>query len=353
MKKRILAITVLLCFALALSACGQQPAATAPSAAAAPADGAAADPGDDFHITIKFSGASAATNPDMMMLDEMCKRVTERTDGHITMEMYPNNELGSLADIAEMIQQGVPMMTNCSSDFLADYCPDHAALNGAYLYDSWEDMQVIAKSDWYAGLKEQLDDSNIHVMFFGWNGGHRHMISTFPIRTPQDLVGKNARVSGGLMFVEMYKAFGSSPFTLPFNETYQGLQQGIIDIVEAPTYTLLSSSLNEVGPYLTLTSHIICADVVIMSTDVYNSIPEQYRAILDEEINATCLAYNATVDGNEEAALKTFRDYGTTIIELSDEERQAFADACKDMYTNIQSFSPDIYNTIRSIIEAG
>ena len=39
-------------------------------------------------------------------------------------------------------------------------------------------------------------------------------------------------------------------------------------------------------------------------------------------------------------------------IELSDEERQAFADACKDMYTNIQSFSPDIYNTIRSIIEA-
>ena len=147
MKKRILAITVLLCFALALSACGQQPAATAPSAAAAPTDGAAADPGDDFHITIKFSGASAATNPDMMMLDEMCKRVTERTDGHITMEMYPNNELGSLADIAEMIQQGVPMMTNCSSDFLADYCPDHAALNGAYLYDSWEDMQVIAKSD--------------------------------------------------------------------------------------------------------------------------------------------------------------------------------------------------------------
>ena len=352
MKKRILAITVLLCFALALSACGQQPAATAPSAAAAPADGAAADPGDDFHITIKFSGASAATNPDMMMLDEMCKRVTERTDGHITMEMYPNNELGSLADIAEMIQQGVPMMTNCSSDFLADYCPDHAALNGAYLYDSWEDMQVIAKSDWYAGLKGQLDDSNIHVMFFGWNGGHRHMISTFPIRTPQDLVGKNARVSGGLMFVEMYKAFGSSPITLPFNETYQGLQQGIIDIVEAPTYTLLSSSLNEVGPYLTLTSHIICADVVIMSTDVYNSIPEQYRAILDEEVNATCLAYNATVDGNEEEALETFRDYGTTIIELSDEERQAFADACKDMYTNIQSFSPDIYNTIRSIIEA-
>ena len=256
------------------------------------------------------------------------------------------------SDIAEMIQQGVPMMTNCSSDFLADYCPDHAALNGAYLYDSWEDMQVIAKSDWYAGLKGQLDDSNIHVMFFGWNGGHRHMISTFPIRTPQDLVGKNARVSGGLMFVEMYKAFGSSPITLPFNETYQGLQQGIIDIVEAPTYTLLSSSLNEVGPYLTLTSHIICADVVIMSTDVYNSIPEQYRAILDEEVNATCLAYNATVDGNEEEALETFRDYGTTIIELSDEERQAFADACKDMYTNIQSFSPDIYNTIRSIIEA-
>lgn len=70
------------------------------------------------------------------------------------------------------------MMTNCSSDFLADYCPDHAALNGAYLYDSWEDMQVIAKSDWYAGLKGQLDDSNIHVMFFGWNGGHRHMISS-------------------------------------------------------------------------------------------------------------------------------------------------------------------------------
>ncbi len=309
--------------------------------------------GDDFSITLKFAFANSATDPASIALKEMCDRVTERTEGHINMEFYPNNELGGIADVTEQIQQNATIITSCSADFLADYCPDHAALNGAYLYDSWEDMQIIADSDWYAGLKDQMDEKKIHVLFFGWNGGHRHMISNSPIKTPEDLVGKNARVSGGLMFVEMYKAFGASPVTLPWSEVYQGLQQDVVDLAEAPLFTMAASSLQEVSKYITLTSHIICADTLFMNTDVYNSIPEEYRTILEEEVSNTVLAYNATVDDNEAAALETMKEEGVTIIELTDEERAEFAEASKSMYSNIDSLSDGIYETIRGIIEAG
>lgn len=307
----------------------------------------------DKGITLKFGFANSATDPASVALAEMCERVTERTNGGLKMEFYPNNELGGIADVTELIQQGANVITTCSADFLADYCPDHAALNGAYLYDSWTDMQTVAKSDWYAGLKEQLDANNIHVLFFGWNGGHRHMISTFPIYSPADLVGKNCRVSGGLMFVEMYKAFGASPVTLPWAEVYQGLQQGIVEVAEAPLYTFNASSLQEVGKYVTLTSHIICADTIFMNTQIFESIPAEYQEILLEEVSNTVLAYNASVDANEEAAQKQLEADGVTFIELTAEQRAEFAEACKSMYTNISTLSPGIYETIRAIIEAG
>ena len=343
--KKFLALILALLMALSLVACGQQePAAEG---------GDVAEPVEEFNLTLKFGFANNAQDPASVALADMCKRITDRTEGHLTVDFYPNNELGAIAEVAEQIQQGANVITTCSADFLADYCPDHAALNGAYLYDSWKDMQIVAKSDWYAGLKEQLDSNNIHVLFFGWNGGHRHMISTMPINTPEDLVGVNCRVSGGLMFVEMYKAFGASPVTLPWAEVYQGLQQGIVNVAEAPLFTFNASALQEVAKNVTLTSHIICADTLFMNTEVFNSIPEEYQNILLEEINDTVLAYNATVDANEAAAMEQMKADGVNFIELTDEQRAEFADACKAMYTNISTFSPGIYDTIRGIIENG
>ena len=348
--KKFLAFTLAAFMAISLVACGQIQNGSTGGAGGTSASGENAD---GFSMTLKFGFANSATDPASVALSEMCERITERTGGALNMEFYPNNELGAIADVTELIQQGANVITSCSADFLADYCPDHAALNGAYLYDSWEDMQLVAKSDWYSGLKDQLDEKNIHVLFFGWNGGHRHMISTFPINSPDDLVGKNCRVSGGLMFVEMYKALGASPVTLAWSEVYQGLQQGIVEVAEAPLFTFNSSSLQEVANYVTLTSHIICADTIFMNTQLFESIPKEYQDILLEEISNTVLAYNASVDANEEAAMEEMKADGVTFIELTDEQREEFAEATRAMYTNIDTLTPGVYDTIRGIIEAG
>ena len=344
--RKLVTLTLSLSLVAGLASCGQAPASSSGSSQSQ-------NNGEDFSMTLKFGFANSATDPASIALAEMCERITERTNGALNMEFYPNNELGSIADVTELIQQGANIITSCSADFLADYCPDHAALNGAYLYDSWQDMQVVAQSDWYAGLKDQLDEHNIHVLFFGWNGGNRHMISTTPIYAPDDLAGKNCRVSGGLMFVEMYKAFDASPVTLAWSEVYQGLQQGIVEVAEAPLFTINSSSLQEVGQYITLTGHIICADTLFMNTQLFESIPQEYQDILLEEISNTVLEYNATVDNNEAAAMEELQADGVTFIELTDEQRAEFAEASKSMYTNISTLSPGIYETIRGIIEAG
>jgi TRAP-type C4-dicarboxylate transport system substrate-binding protein len=90
-----------------------------------------------------------------------------------------------------------------------------------------------------------------------------------------------------------------------------------------------------------------------MNSDVYNSIPEKYRGILDEEINSTVDARNKTVTKNEEEALAKIKAAGVEIIELTPEERAKFAEASKSMYSNIKTLSPGIYDTIRGIIDAG
>jgi TRAP-type C4-dicarboxylate transport system substrate-binding protein len=149
------------------------------------------------------------------------------------------------------------------------------------------------------------------------------------IRTPADLAGLKVRVAGATMD-EVATALGATPVQMPINEVYNALQTGLIDGVITGASTLSDFKLDEVANSYTLGANIGRGSFyAVMTAAKYDALPDDQKAAIDAVAGAPLSksaedAWNATAN----AALEAARAAGdNTIIELTPEEAQAFADA--------------------------
>jgi TRAP-type C4-dicarboxylate transport system substrate-binding protein len=149
------------------------------------------------------------------------------------------------------------------------------------------------------------------------------------IRTPADLAGLKVRVAGATM-AEVATALGATPVQMPINEVYNALQTGLIDGVITGASTLSDFKLDEVANSYTLGANIGRGSFyAVMTAAKYDALPDDQKAAIDAIAGAPLSksaedAWNATAN----AALEAARAAGdNTIIELTPEEAQAFADA--------------------------
>ena len=336
-KKHLVILCMLIAVALLLGACGDQAAPAAPG-----------EPQVET-ITLRFAVTLPEADPQYQHILMMVNEILERTEG-LVFEMFPNGELGSLADTIEMIQQGAPIITVASADFLASYVPDLGAMNGPYLYYCWSEIALLTRSDWFNNLTTQLSEEfRIKTLALNWFSGDRHMLTTNrPIHTVEDLRGLLMRVPGGITYIEMFNALGASPVTLAWSDVYSGLQQGIVDGAEAGLATLYASSLYEVGRYIALTSHVSLVNGIYMNTDVFNSLPVAYQRIIVETAEKFGTIFGEFCVENEAYFRQRLEDRGIIFTEINIAE---FAERARAAYDAVPGFSPGIFDTIRNEIE--
>ena len=139
--KKIIAMLLAVVMVFALCACGNNnasaPAAdTAKTDAAPAADAAAADPADDFHLDLKFSNVFQPTEWNYKASEKLAQMITEKTDGHITVTYYGQNELDCYGDSVTRAVNGENWMGLEEPSLFADYAGDAAMVLAPMLYSS-------------------------------------------------------------------------------------------------------------------------------------------------------------------------------------------------------------------------
>jgi TRAP-type C4-dicarboxylate transport system substrate-binding protein len=125
---------------------------------------------------------------------------------------------------------------------------------------------------------------------------------------------------------------GATPTPMGWSEVYTGLQQKVIDGVEAQDPASFGSRLYEVTSHLTKTGHINLITGIVTSAAWFDKLPAEYRQILREEsLKAGDSASRAT-----EASLadyeKQMQEKGMTITEI---DTKPFRDATQPVYEKL------------------
>ena len=284
-------------------------------------------------FVLKFNHVLAESEPFHKGFQTWAKRVKERTNGGLEIQVFPSAQLGLEEDIIEQIKQGANVGQNTDAARLGMYVPAIAVLNMPYFVDSIDEVAKLKSCPTVqAWMKELEDKHGIKILSFNWVQGMRHMITNKPIKTPEDLKGLRIRTPGVPAWMEPIRSLGATPVGLPFGEMYIAMQQKAIDGTELVYRNVTGAKLYEVAKYLSETRHILLINFEVISKKFYDSLPPEYQKILVEECDKAGLETSREMEKEIPALRQELTQKGMTIIPEKDIDIAAFRKAGEGAY---------------------
>lgn len=321
--KRLAAIAMVVGMTGALlTGCGGDKAATGDNSTDS------ADNTPDKTYVIKMGHVLATTHPVHIAMTEAAEKIAERTNGAVDLQIYPNGELSSYQDGVEAVRSGAPFLFFSSPGQFSDYVPDMAALQAPFLYSTFEEYSNLMDTDVIKNLEAQAEKQGIKVLSLNFVSGFRHILTDKPITDVSDMKNLKIRVPGNPVFIQPFEAMQANPSSINWNETYQALSQGVVDAIEGTVGNIYDAKMFELKKELTKTAHLIDMSGIFIGVDFWNTIPEEYQIIIQEEITAAAERQNEAAQQIEEDYIGKLEEAGVT---FHDVDKTSFIEATKDI----------------------
>lgn len=299
-------------------------------------------------IKIRLAHSLSTTEPTHLAAEYLAKNLAERSKGKISLQVFPNQQLGSEKDVNEMMRQGANLMTVTDAGYLSDFVPDMGVLAGPYLFRTPDDQSKLIKSDWFKSIEQKLEKSGIKLVVKNGYFGQRHIIADKPIRKPEDIAGMTIRVPPNTVFVETFKAMGARPTTVQWSEVYSALQQNVVAGAEAPLGSLWGSKLHETRKVISMTKHFTAFNYWVINLDYFKRLPaDVQKMLLEEGEKAGAYMTKLTIE-KQKGYMDEFKKAGVTFVE--DVDIPAFQKATASVYSAFPKWTPGLHDTVTKII---
>ena len=236
---------------------------------------------------------------------------------------------GSQPDGIAALREGDPIQLSMHSNLIYSALDDRFnVVSLPYIYDSYEDAD--AKFDGEAGLqlKEILEGLNLHCFGIAENGFRQITNSRRPIKSVDDLAGLKIRVAGSNLLMQAYRAWGANATNMNWSETYTSLQQNTVEGQENPLPSIASASVQSVQKYISLWNAYYDCLFFCMNGDVYNSLSDEQKRIVDENAQKA-VDYERAINRYEcEELIKDWKENNViSVIETEEIDTESFKKA--------------------------
>ena len=302
------------------SAEATQAASTAPSeaASAAPPSAAAQTP-----VELTFAHSYQDEQPQVACGAKVIADEAQAANVGLTIKLFGNNTLGDdAARIQSVVSGDIDIDIQGASALSALYAP-MGTVDGAFVFDSSEHMFKFFTDPASDALTQGfLDKTGVRILG-AWNTGARQFTANKPIRTPDDLKGLRMRFPPSPQFLLNAAAMGATPVEVAYSELYLALQQKTVDGQENPLVNIKAINLPEVQSYVSLSSHQLSSNLVVMNDAKWSSLSAEQQAALQAAVQKAMVEEPKCVETAEKQILDEFAASGTMQV-IDDVDRAAF-----------------------------
>ncbi|MCH9023577.1 MAG: TRAP transporter substrate-binding protein [Planctomycetes bacterium] len=209
----------------------------------------------------------------------MGEKLKEKSNGKITLEIFPSEQLGSEREMIEQVQQGFLDMTKTSSSPLESFIPVMGVFSVPYVFRDHEHFWKVLKGPIGSKILQAGKEKNLIGLCYYDSGSRSFYTKDRPIMVPDDLKNPKPlkiRVQESKTSMAMVKALGAAPTPIAWGELYIALQTGIVDGAENNPPSFYTSRHYEVCNHYSLDEHSRVPDVVLISTKTWNK-PKDYK----------------------------------------------------------------------------
>ncbi|MEC9472510.1 MAG: DctP family TRAP transporter solute-binding subunit, partial [Pseudomonadota bacterium] len=257
-------------------------------------------------------------------------QIKQKTDGRVTISVYPASSLGKEAEINEGLTIGSVDMIYTGPNFAErDYGPI-AISDYPFMLKNYDHWKAYRDSDLFSDLSNGYKEATGHtVMAITWYG-YRHVTSKFPITKPDDMKGLKIRVPDSPLMVLFPNAVGANPTPIAFSEVYLALQQGVVDAQENPLPTIKFKKFYEVQSNINLTGHIGNSLIIVVSENAMGQLGDD-AATVDAVLKEAAAQNADEIYQSEQDLVQWFVDQG---IQINEVDKAAFQAAVEPILTD-------------------
>jgi len=210
---------------------------------------------------------------------------------------------------------------------LSTFIPSTALTGMGFIFTSYDKVWEAMDGEVGNYIRRNIEKSNLVPFDALWDNGFRQITSsTRPIRTPDDLKNFKIRVPVVPLWVQMFKAFGAAPTSIPLSEAYSALQTKIADGQENPLALIEVAKFYEVQKFCSLTNHAWDGFWLLASGRVWKSVPDDVKQVLAKHFNVAAKKQRDDIAGSSAEQQKSLEAKGLTFNETDPNQfRQVLA----------------------------
>jgi TRAP-type C4-dicarboxylate transport system substrate-binding protein len=322
MNKKLISVLLILLLAMTtLIGCGGGGGST---------DGEGDSEGSDLGAPVSFSLGHPYTTTDYRgaAMDFFAQKVSELSDGNITINVFPSNTLTTSQDALKSVASGSADMAIGALSFNSSEVPALLPLDVAGIYDpsyfeeTYEAMEPV--------MDKIMETQNQKIL---WMPDETNMIfylnkdKAREVKSPKDIQGLRLR-DHGLWIGKSISSWGASPMTIVPADLTVALERGTVDGGFTGWGFYYAYRLHESAPSISYTelAKSTWAPLTV-NLDKWNSLTAEQQAIIQEAMEEAKVYADEVLQQNWESLVADIEEAGGSIYYLTKEENQAFVDA--------------------------
>ena len=341
--KKALALALAAVMTFSLAACG----GSASSAPASSGDSSSAAEAPASSVTLKLGFSTNEEDPRALGAKQFKEEVESKTNGAVTVQLYPSGQLGGDADLINSIALDsgtVDIIITDASNF-ATYEPKMGISALPFQFSDFDEAWAFMDSDVEAAAEEGLLSQNMRVLAHYCNGFRCVTNSKGPIETPDDMKGLLIRTPENPVIMATMTALGANPQPLSFSELYQALQQKTYDAQENPIPVIYNNNLYEVQEYLSVTNHIYSGMCFTIAESSWNKLSADQQAIVEAAAKASA-DYDRQLNKEQtESLVASLEEKG---MKINNPDLAPFAEATASVLTDNASTYGDLLDQLNA-----
>lgn len=277
-------------------------------------------------------------------LVEWGNRIAERSGGRIQIEHYPSMQLGGAPpQLFDQARDGVVDVIWTVLGYTPGRFPKTEAFELPFVISTSAEDTSAAFHEFVTTYTAD-EFSEVHLLAAHVHGpGLFHMKD--PVTALEDLQGKKVR-GGSRIINEMLVSLGAEPIGMPVPAVPEALSTGVIDGTTIPwevTTSLRTSELVHNHTGFTGDRGLYSQTfAVVMNKDTYDALPDDLKAIIDEESGVKLAAeLGRTMDEYDVIGLGMAEELDNNIITLDEAETQRWKEAAQPIIDQWIASTPD------------
>jgi len=294
---------------------------------------------------LKLAHGLPTDHPVHQAMEFMAQRCDELSEGKLTIEVYPAEQLGSEQQCVELVQIGSLAITKVSAAVMESFTDDYKVFGLPYIFRSKEHAFKVMDGDIGKDLLLSTEDKWIRGLCYYDAGSRSFYTKDKPITHPNDLAGMKIRVMRSVTAVQMIRALGGSATPISWGELYTALQSGVVDGAENNPPSFYTSRHYEVCKYYSLDEHTTIPDVLVVSQIIWDKLSEQEREWLQQAADESAVLQRKLWAESEIESLEEVQKAG---VEINYPDKQPFIDRVQPLMESYRD-NEAIYSYIKRI----